>query len=57
MSTQCLHEIEITPEMIEAGLDEFADYDSDVDCLGPVLRAAFLAMMRVGFRNLRSNTP
>jgi len=41
-------ETEITEGMVEAGIEVFADYDPSVDSLGPVLREAFGAMMRVG---------
>ncbi len=37
-----LAEIEITPEMIEAGEEEFTGYDSRVDDLKDVVQAIFL---------------
>lgn len=37
-------EIEITPEMIEAGMDAYGDFDSDCGCLGGVLAEVFKAM-------------
>jgi len=40
-------ELEITPEMIEAGEEEFTGYDSRVDDLKDVVRAIFLRMDRI----------
>ncbi len=39
--------INITPEMIEAGEEEFTSYDSRVDDLKDVVRAIFLVMYRI----------
>ena len=39
-------EIEITPEMIEAGLEEFGTYDSRFDVEEDVVKRIFLAMLR-----------
>lgn len=50
-------EIEITPEMIEAGIDAFSDYDLDLGELGAALRAAFGAMIRAGLAVGACNTP
>ncbi len=47
-SGQAGAEIEITSSMVEAGLDAFLDYDPSSDSLAPVLREAFVAMMRAG---------
>ncbi len=42
-----LAEIEITPEMIEAGEEEFTGYDSRVDDLKDVVQAIFLRMYKI----------
>jgi len=49
---KCQDKIEITPEMIEAGLDAFLPYVFEEEInrtttgLGPGLKAAFSAMLR-----------
>ena len=40
--------IEITPAMLEAGMDEFWKHDLDEEGSSAILRAVFLAMARVG---------
>lgn len=49
--------IEITPAMIEAGIEAFADYDSATDSLVPFLREAFVEMILAGRWQSARNTP
>lgn len=50
-------QIEITPAMIEAGLDAFDGYEENYEALSERFRAVFCAMMRAGLEQEVSNTP
>ncbi len=44
-------EIEITPEIIEAGVEAYGAYEDDWDSLPEMLSAVFKAMIRAGTCN------
>lgn len=49
--------IEITEEMIEAGINAFCEYDPEIGELGQALSAAFLAMIGAGLSGGTSSIP